>query len=269
MRLKQAVLALCFCAAVSGQSGIPSRMTIQKAPISRSGMRSDAQTTQRGAEVRAVHFAPDNKSATVDIVNSSSKDISAYGVSYDITFADGHHEKGERLVEYLQSIISSQQRLGSQWSGEGVFHSGESRKELFEFSQGNAVSTLNATVDVVIYMDQTADVGNDDAFRMFVTDRTATAKAAEKAATILQTALADQTDLHPLKTASMQLHQMMVNEPPKSLPARADIEGLIRNMAAIQASGRSDERESMKACLAEKNQQKVTTLQHAQIRGPK
>jgi hypothetical protein len=226
------------------------------------------QTGQKGAEVRGVSFTPDGKSATVDVSNISAKDITAYGIAYDITFADGHHEKGERLVEYLPAFISSQQRLGHNWSGEGVFHPGESRKELFQFTdQKNPVSSMNATVDVVIYMDHTADVGNDEAFRVFMSDRTATAQAAKRAVSILQTALADQNDLHPLKTASTQLQQMMVNETPESLSARADVESLIKNLAAAQANGKLDQREYIKAYLAEKNQQLLVMLQHSQIRG--
>lgn len=235
------------------------------------GLSVAQQTNQnpKGAEVRNVTFDSNTKSATVEVVNTSTKDITAYSIAYDISYRDGHHEKAERVVEYLQGIIASQQKLGVNWSGEGVFHPGETRKEVFQFggqTKDNHVLTVNAVVDVVIYMDQTAEVGNDEPFKLLISDRTATARAAKDMAAILENALADKSDLHPLRTVSIQLHHL-VKESTGSLPARAEIQSLIDNLAKAQANGGTDERKYITDTLAEKNQQAVLTVQQAQIRG--
>lgn len=227
------------------------------------------ETTREGAEVRTVTFAPNGNTATVDVANTSAKDITAYAIAYDLSYADGHHEKGERVVEYLQGIISSQERLGANWSGEGVFHPGETRKEVFLLSEPTKekrVLTMSAAVDVVIYMDQTADVGNDDAFNLLISDRSATARAAKEMSAILQNALANQSDPHPFGAASAKLRQL-VKESTGSLPAKAEIQRLINNLAAVRASGAVDEREYIRATIAKKNQQAIVTIQHAQVGG--
>lgn len=226
------------------------------------------QPAPRGARVRDVTLAADNGAATVEVVNTSTKNITAYAISYDVTYADGHHEKGERIVEYLQGIISSQQRLGINWSGEGIFHSGEHRKEVMHFpsqTKGKSIVAVNAEVDVVVYMDLTADIGNREAFASLISDRASTAKVAESIASILENALADQNDAHPLRTVRLRVGQMMNSTVSPS--TRAEIAGALRNFDAAQADGTMDEREYIRIALAEKNEQAVMTDKHAQIKG--
>jgi hypothetical protein len=157
--------------------------------------------TPKGLEVRSMNVAPGNRSATVEVANISAKKITAYSLAYDITYADGHHQKGERMVEYLQGII---------FTGEGVFSPGETRQERFSFAQ--PAQSLTATVDVVIYMDQTAEIGNRAVFQTFLSDRNATAEMAKKASTILQDVLASNADLHPIQTAITKLQAVQLND---------------------------------------------------------
>lgn len=226
----------------------------------------------QGAVVRTVRVAPDNKSAIVDVSNNSKKDISAYAIAYEITFPDGHRDKGERVVEYLQSIISAQQRLGAKWAGEGVFHPGETRNESFAFTK-TPISGMNATVDVVIYTDDTAEIANQEAFNLLMSDRLATARADDIAAGILQTALTDTNDVHPLETARTKLQQVLTSGSISSLPAKASLQTLVENLQRIGETGKKNGwsvervRESMKRMVAEKSSGKAVTLQHSQLRG--
>jgi len=229
--------------------------------------RAKAQTVTMGIEVRAVRLAPDNRSAVVDLTNRSTKDVSAYAIAYDLTFLDGHHEKGERVVEYLQGIIASQQALGTRWSGEGVFHPGDSREELFKFSQNAAVTGMTADVNVVIYMDQTADVRNEDAFNLLVSDRKATAQAAKTEASILEAAIDDESDLHPLQTAKTKLQAALTTGGPNSsLAAKAELEGVIDNLETMQKRSKGYPREELKAYVLRKNRQQLITTEHSLIR---
>ena len=229
--------------------------------------RAKAQTVTMGIEVRAVRLAPDNRSAVVDLTNRSTKDVSAYAIAYDLTFLDGHHEKGERVVEYLQGIIASQQALGTRWSGEGVFHPGDSREELFKFSQNAAVTGMKADVGVVIYMDQTADVGDEEAFNLLVSDRMATAQAAKTEASILEAAIDDKSDLHPLQTAKTKLQAALATGGPNSsLAAKAELEGVIDNLETMQKRSKGDPREELKAYVLRKDRQQLITTEHSLIR---
>ena len=232
-----------------------------------SSARAKAQTVTMGVEVRAVRLAPDSRSAVVDLTNTSTKDVSAYAFAYDLTFLDGHHEKGERLVEYLQGIIASQQALGTRWSGQGVFHPGDSREELFTMSQDAPVTGMTADVNVVIYMDQTADVRNEDAFNLLVSDRKATAQAAKTEASILEAAIDDESDLHPLQTAKTKLQAALTTGGPNSsLTAKAELEGVIDNLEAMQKRSKGNPREELKAYVLRKNRQQLITTEHSLIR---
>ena|SRR6185437_4814941 len=232
-----------------------------------SSARAKAQTVTMGVEVRAVRLAPDSRSAVVDLTNTSTKDVSAYAFAYDLTFLDGHHEKGERLVEYLQGIIASQQALGTGWSGQGVFHPGDSREELLALSPDASVTGMTADVNVVIYMDQTADVGNDDAFNVFVSDRKATAQAAKTEATILEAAVDDESDLHPLQTAKAKLQAALTTAGPAgSGVAKGELEGTIHNLEIMQKRPKGNLREELKAYALRKDQQHLITTEHSMIR---
>lgn len=232
-----------------------------------SSTRAKAQIVTIGVEVRAVRMAPDIRSAVVDLTNRSRKDVSAYAFAYDLTFLDGHHETGERIVEYLQGIITSQQALETRWSGQGVFHPGESREELLTLSPDAPVTGMTADVNVVIYMDRTADVGNEDAFNVLVSDRKAIAQAAKTEANILEAVVDDESELHPLQTAKAKLQAALTTAGPAgSGVAKGELEGTIHNLEIMQKRSKGDPREALKAYALRKDRQQLITTEHSVIR---
>jgi hypothetical protein len=224
---------------------------------------AQVQASATGMQV-IVRIAPDNQSAEVDLTNTSNKEISAYAIAYDIAYPDGHHDGGERLADYLPSIIASQQTLGQSQSTQGGIQPNETRQELFSSSPKKSLSILTAAVDVVIYMDRTADVRNEDMFNLLVSDRAATAKAAESEASILAAAAEDENDEHPLQTAKTKLQETLIAQPSGSL-AKGDIEAVIDNLGVLQTKSVADARVTLKAYASDKYLEQLMMSNHSVI----
>lgn len=233
------------------------------------GQVPDTKSKGMGAEVKAIHFDAANGSATVEVVNTSSRDITAYGIAYTIRYSDGQSAQAERMVEYLQGIITAQTQRGASWTGEGEFHAGESRQENFILgaNHGNLAIGLDARIDVVIYSDRTADVQNEQVFQVFVSDRKGTAQVVAKASAILRDALSDSANPHPLDTASVAI-QHLLDQPPDSVAAEGQLKMILGNLRLARESssrGELDERRYIQNFLSERKLQAAQTKLHAEI----
>lgn len=233
------------------------------------GQSSNAKLKAVGAEVKAIRFNEINSSATVDVVNTSMRDITAYGIAYTIKFQDGQSMQGERMVEYLQGIITAQSQRGAQWAGEGEFRPGESRQESFilRTRNGSPAIGLDARVDVVIYSDRTADVQNEDVFQVFLSDRKTTGEVVASASNILRDALSNPADSHPLDTACAAI-QRLLEPPPASVAAEGQLKMILGNLRLARDSasrGELNERKYLQDILSERRQQADQTKLHAEI----
>jgi hypothetical protein len=87
--------------------------------------------------------------------------------------------------------------------GDGGFHPGEVRDEKLGVQPG--LTNYQAVVDVVTYMDGTADATNNDALGRIIDERQATVASQKMATEIIQTALADANDTDPSLTAARKI----------------------------------------------------------------
>jgi hypothetical protein len=149
---------------------------------------------------------------TVKIVNNSHKDITAFNITIKETYADGRVDKHEVLEELLGKILRAKELEGDRSSGaedfrklegDGAWHPGEVRDEQLPVQPG--LTDYQAVIDVVTYMDGTADSTNQAALGRIVDERQATVASQKIITEIIQTALADPNDSDPSATAAKKI----------------------------------------------------------------
>src|SRR5712692_98444 len=149
-----------------------------------------------GAVVQTWKYDPLTNMVTLKIVNNSHKDITAFNVAIKETYADGHVEQHEMLEELLGRILAEKEREGDhswraeafrKFYGDGGFHPGQEREEKLGVQPG--LKDYQAVIDVVTYMDSTAEATNNDGLQRIIDERQATAASQKIAIETIQAAL--------------------------------------------------------------------------------
>jgi len=117
-----------------------------------------------GAVVQTWHYDLLTNIVTLQIVNTSHKDITAYNIAIKETYADGRVEEHEMLEDLIGKIIVAKELQGDtsrgaesfrKLYGDGAFHPGEVRDQKLGVQPG--LKDYQAVIDLVAYMDATAD----------------------------------------------------------------------------------------------------------------
>lgn len=166
-----------------------------------------------GAVVQTWNYDPKTNSVTLKIVNTSHKDITAFNIAIKETLADGRVDQHETLEDFLGKIIAAKElkegdhSLGAETFrklyGDGAFHPGEVHDEIVGVQPD--FQKIEAVVDVVTYVDGTAEATNNDALGRIVEERQATAASQKIVTAAIQAALADPNDPNPAMTAAKEI----------------------------------------------------------------
>ncbi len=166
----------------------------------------------KGAVVQQWNYDPTHNPplVTVKIVNNSHKDITAFNIAIKETYANGHVDKHEVLEEFLGKIMAFKEVQGKaneanfrNYYGDGTLHAGAVWDEKLPVQPG--LTDYQAVVDVVTYMDGTAESTNDDALGRIIEERQATVDSNKIATEIIKSALADANDATPAMTAARKI----------------------------------------------------------------
>lgn len=165
-----------------------------------------------GAVVQTWTYDPLTNIVSVKILNASHKDITAFNIAIKETYSDGRVEQHELLEDFLGKIVVAKERQGDTSSGaesfrklygDGAFHPGEVRDEKLGVQPG--LKDYQAVIDVVAYIDATAEATNNDALGRIVSERQATVASQKVVTEAIQNALADNSDSDPSTTAAAKL----------------------------------------------------------------
>ena len=155
--------------------------------------------SQIGASVQNISLDPSKSTATVRMLNSSSKDISAYTLAIDLSFANGKTIHDERLEDYLP-IPENAKKL---------WHPGTSRELVVPAGTSTPIAKTEAKVVAIIYADRTADVDNEAAYQRMIDSRKGRAAAMAEVVKALRTAVANSAGPHPSEKASNSIKQLL------------------------------------------------------------
>ena len=163
-----------------------------------------------GAVVQTWHYDPNTNMVTAQIVNTSHKDITAFNIAIKETYANGRVQEHELLEELVGKIVAAKELQGTaegesfhKQFGDGAFHPGEVWDEKLPVQPG--LANYQAVIDVVTYIDGTADSANDAALERIVDGRKVAIASQEMANEIIKTALADPNDPDPCMTAARKI----------------------------------------------------------------
>ena len=163
-----------------------------------------------GAVVQTWSYDRQTNFVTLTIINTSQKDITAFNMAIKETYADGSVSQHEVLEELVGKILVAQELKGTAQEagfrrhyGDGVFHAGETRDQKVAVLPG--LTDFQAVIDVVTYIDGTADSNNNDGLQRIVDERKATVASKKMAIEAIKTALADPNDTDPSMTAARKI----------------------------------------------------------------
>jgi len=225
-----------------------------------------------GAVVQTWHYDPLTNMVTLKIANTSHKDITAFNIAIKETYADGRVEEHEMLEELVGKIIAAKELQGTTEGesfrtrfGNGAFHPGEVRDEKLPVQPG--LTNYQAVIDVVAYIDGTADSANDDALERIVAGRKVAIASQKMANEIIKTALADPDDPDPSMTAARKIQAQAAAR--RSSHAKMDVNPvLLENVAnelKTMSSRNVNKRDALKQ-LTDKEDARISMLSiHAMV----
>lgn len=150
---------------------------------------------------------------TLQVTNTSSKDITAFVVTGTAFHADGQTMHSEYDADYLPALAAlATKEQSSEVFGYGEnmqFHPGATKEIQTGFSAwpGNPIANLEYKVAAVVYVDRTAQVYDEEAFGRILEHRAGYAQGARFTIDAIRKATLDPANEHPLRDVANALHE--------------------------------------------------------------
>jgi hypothetical protein len=199
--------------------------------------------------------------ATMEIVNNSRKDITAYSVSIIAVYANGVENLSEKMEDYGPLFTSR----GNDLHPGGVIELADT----FGVLEENPLVRVDAKMAAIVYADRTAEVFDEEAFGRIQSHRSSAALALSKSVEILQRFLADPSSNHPGAAASAEIKRLSKLGEQTTGMDEVYLEGVREKLdEALQVAARSNvgERESVSQYLTELQQRAAQDAKYAQIK---
>jgi hypothetical protein len=243
----------------------------------------EAQEIQKQPVALTWNYDGQQKKLTLHLANNSGKDITAYNISIAEKYADGSTDYADgrpndihdhqRMEDLLSAVVNSQLTGNSIQNGNGTFAAGTTRDQVIPETKD--ISGVEAIVDMVIYVDRTTDVQNEQAFRQLLAVRKGQLLAVEKVNEIITRVLADPMVSSPISVTLTELTQLadslgvkMKNsslEDPEANQA-THLRGAVQNLQGMQRSQmRKPEVEQLKEYVAEQEKRIALMSPHCQL----
>jgi hypothetical protein len=225
-----------------------------------STLRAASPPAPIGAVVQGSHYDPSKQIVTFNLVNTSHKDITAFSLLVRANFPDGTAGIWSYGGDFLPHIAQM---------GTGALAPGAVFSVNVPVGQ-QPLQSASATVELVVYADDTADVLNQSMFNTIVAQRKGRMLGLQKANELLQLALADPNDAHPSITVAAKL-KALAKQYENNPSAGEESLGLLDAATNISnapksAIGRSDKEDAFLRALVKTQQGRVSVmLPHTQI----
>lgn len=225
---------------------------------------------QMGAVVQDSHYDAAKGIVTFSILNVSHKDITFLNLQVRVTYPDGTLgivEHGGDFLPFMVYLAAEGQEANptAPDQGNGAFAAGAVFRMDVPLGQ-QQVQSASATVDVVVYADDTADVLNEQIFKSIVSLRKGRMLGLQKANELLQNALADPKEAHPSLTVAAEL-KALAKQYESNPPPDGEFEGIGLLDAATNISnapksptGRSQEEDDYLRALIKTHQTRISLL---------
>jgi len=165
-----------------------------------------------GAKVLGVDVDAHKGTATIHLLNASGKDISAYVLSFDAAYANGHTDHTEILVDLLPLMMTMVEQAPGSSLNNGSFRAAEARDEVENLptGTGNPLTRAEAAVIVAVYVDRTVDAQSDAALERVVALRRGIALARSESADVIYKATTSRGQAHPSAVAADGVREILL-----------------------------------------------------------
>ncbi len=230
-----------------------------------------------GAVVQSWHYDAATNTATATIANTSDKDITAFNISLTETYADHSVTNHELLVDMLSAVelvqkvkgTSDEDRIRRKF-GNGTLAAYQTRDEVFHYNNGKVLTAFQGTIDVVAYLDGSAEATNTAALERMREHRNADLRSHQKANQILKEVLADPTIQAPTEEAIKRLENLLrVYKAQRHYTVDIEpslIEAVAHDLKIAAAQHLGGEAEVLQRYVAEKDQHISMLSKHAQLK---
>jgi hypothetical protein len=225
-----------------------------------------------GARVQGVQVDADKNTATIHLVNGSSKDISAYVVSVKVKCVSGRTNYSELLVDLLPLMMTKLEQSQASSMSEGAFHAGEARDEVANLAADPSDPATKADAEVIamVYSDRTAEAQSAEALERVLALRRGIALARQEATEIINKAVGNPGETHPSAVAAEGIRQLALRSKTEHTGELQTeflviLDDLQRAPSDSLQSG-VNERDYLTRYVARATQRASTALAHSQIR---
>jgi hypothetical protein len=168
-------------------------------------LTSYASDSMAQLSVQKIAIQPATSKATITLENNSPKDVTAYGLSIDNIYTDGHAEHQEKTSDMGPPYPPSTRNFSGLPSGQI-----SQETDSFITHPGNPITKVNVKVAMVIYRDgsaQTFSKERETSLASVTGTRKSMGRAYQMSAELLQAALAKST--HPATQAASALREAL------------------------------------------------------------
>lgn len=168
-----------------------------------------------GAMLQSWDIDSTKNAVTLHLFNSSGKDISAYNITIKETYGQqvNEHQYYEDMVGVMLRIQDPTEihrdELAEMYNGNGTWEAGTIHDQVLFVQPG--LTDFEATLDVVVYADKTAETTNRDALERAMTTRKAIAQTLQAASEAIKQALSNPIDESPQETAIKEIEGLRKN----------------------------------------------------------
>ena len=162
-----------------------------------------------GAMLQSWDIDSTKNTVTLHLFNSSGKDITAYNITIKEAYGQQVNERQyyEDMVGLMLRIQDPteihQDELREMYHGNGTWEAGATHDQVLFIEPG--LTNFEATLDVVVYADKTAETTNRDALERTMTERKAIAQTLQAASEAIKQALSNPIDQSPQETAVKEI----------------------------------------------------------------
>lgn len=195
--------------------------------------------------------------ASVQVLNTSNQDITAYTIAIETTFADGHANRSESMKDYGPDNTAK---------GE-ILHPGSTDE--IRIGGWESTAKVKVKVSAVVYADKTSEASDAEALGRIVDHRTSMALMTNSTVGVLRTVLADPANEHPGKEVASRIRT--VASSPKAAPGidkefMKAVSEEYENAPRRASDAGVTERQYLTERLAAMEQQAAAETSYAQVR---
>lgn len=200
------------------------------------GQNFASPVSARGAGAELLQWDTKANTAVVRVTNTSAQDITGFVLAVTAVHANGKMDRDERMTDLVLTMIPKQAIGQKSPVRDQLLHPGENREETVSLTATpeNPIIHVDVRVEVVTYVDETAEVANEDAFGRLLAERRGNLLARQRTLEIINKTLSNPAAMHPIADAIAHLQALHVRpSTQQDVSLNGELASVIRDLQNI------------------------------------